>query len=138
MKTALIPLGILLCLTEPLKIRCQVTSTPEEAVVRIINSGLLEGHDQKLIGGIGDAAAVTVTKVVSGRDLSPAQIERVLIILNMAFGGIGSGSDREPKTALFVLRALELSTNDASLKSRIEQTRRYINEQYNKSKQAQL
>jgi hypothetical protein len=37
---------------------CQKNMTPEEAIRRIINSGLLEGHDQKIIGGMGDAAAV--------------------------------------------------------------------------------
>lgn len=112
----------------------QKTSTPEEAVSRIIDSGLLEGHDSKVIGGIGDAAAVAVTKVLGGREPGTAQIDRVLIVLNMAFGGVTSGPDAEPKTALFVLHQLELSTNDTQLRGRIAQTRRYVEDEFYKTK----
>jgi hypothetical protein len=113
--------------------RPQKTSTPEETISRIIDLGVLEGHDNKVIGGTGDAAAVTITKVVSGRSLSPNQIDRVLIALNMAFGGVTSGPDAEPKTALFVLLALDLSTNDAQLHGRIAKTRKYVEEEFSKS-----
>ena len=112
----------------------QKTSTPEEAVSRIIDSGLLEGHDSKVIGGIGDAAAVAVTKILGGREPSAAQIDSVLIVLNMAFGGVTSGPDAEPKTALFVLHQLELSTNDAQLRGRIAQTRSYVEDEFYKTK----
>src|SRR6266849_2907883 len=104
---------------------CQKTSTPEEAIGRIINSGLLEGHDQKVMGGTGDAAAVIVTKVVGERKLSTSQINSVLLILNSAFGGVDTAADRQPRTALFVLQFLELSTNDVELRKRIADTRRY-------------
>lgn len=113
--------------------RPQKTSTPEETISRIIDLGVLEGHDNKVIGGTGDAAAVTITKVVSGICLSPDQIDRVLIVLNMAFGGVTSGPDAEPKTALFVLLALDLSTNDAQLHGRIAKTRKYVEEEFSKS-----
>ncbi len=113
--------------------RPKKTSTPEETISRIIDLGMLDGHDNKVIGGTGDAAAVTITKVVSGRSLSPDQIDRVLIVLNMAFGGVTSGPDAEPKTALFVLRELDLSTNDAQLQGRIAQTRKYVEEEFSKS-----
>jgi hypothetical protein len=76
---------------------------------------------------------VTITKVVSGRSLSLDQIDRVLIVLNMAFGGVTSGPDAEPKTARFVLRELDLSTNDAQLQGRIAQTRKYVEEEFSKS-----
>jgi hypothetical protein len=102
--------------------RPQKTSTPEETIGRIIDLGMLDGHDNKVIAGTGDAAAVTITKVVSGRSLSPDQIDRVLIVLSMAFGGVTSGPDAEPKTALFVLLELDLSTNDAQSQRRIAET----------------
>jgi hypothetical protein len=124
-----------MCLALCASVRCQQTATPEEAIGRIINSGLLEGHDQKAIGGIGDAAAVLVTKVIGGSELSPRQIENILVVLNLAFGGVGTDVDREPRTALFVLRHLELSTSDSQLKSKIARTRNYIQEEVDKSKQ---
>ena len=68
--------------------RPQKTSTPEETISRIIDLGMLDGHDNKVIGGTGDAAAVTITKVVSGRSLSPDQIDRVLMVLNMPLGAL--------------------------------------------------
>lgn len=77
--------------------RSQKGSTPEEVVSRIIDAGFLDGHYNEVIGGIGDAAAVTVTKVVRGRNLSPAEIDRVLIELNTAFGSVPPGPDAEPK-----------------------------------------
>jgi hypothetical protein len=101
----------------------------------MIDSGFFDGHDQKLIAGTGDAAAVVVTKILGGRELSPRQIDYTLAVLNMAFAGVASGPDAEPKTALFVLHELELSTNDAQLRGRIEQTRKYVEEEFSKSTQ---
>ena len=94
---------------------------------------MLDGHDNKVIGGTGDVAAISITKVVGGRILSPDQIDRVLIILTIAFGGVTSGPDAEPSTALFVLRELELSTNDAQLQVKIAKTRKYVEEEFSKS-----
>jgi hypothetical protein len=113
----------------------QKTSTPEEAIGRIITLGLLEGHDQKVIGGMGDAAAVVVTKVVGDKKLTASQIDSVLVILNSAFAGIEPPPNREPKTALFVLQFLELSTKDPQLIKKIVDTRHYIVEQFAKSKE---
>jgi len=104
----------------------QTATSPEEVITRIINSGLLEGHDQKVIGGMGDAAAVIVTKVVRDGKLTTSQVDSILIILNSAFGGLEVGIEREPKTALFVLRCLESTTQDLGLLQRIDQTRNYI------------
>jgi len=60
----------------------QIVSSPEQVIRRMIESGSLEGHDRKVIGGMGDAAAVTVTKVLAGRNLSANDIDSVLVILN--------------------------------------------------------
>jgi hypothetical protein len=123
----------LVLLARPLPIASQQTNTPERAIGRMIDSGVFEGHDEKLILGIGDTAAVVVTKILAGRDLSAQQIDNTLAVLNMAFGGVESGPDAEPRTALFVLRELELSTNDAQLRGRIAQTRKYVEEEFSKS-----
>jgi len=126
-----------LCLA-PLGTRqSQETSMPEHVISRILDRGLLDGHDTKVVGGIGDAAAVIGTKVVGGRSLSPAQIDLVLIVLNMvlnmAFADVTPGPEKQPRTTLFVLRQLELSTNDAQLRARIAQTRKYVGEEFSKS-----
>ncbi len=116
-------------------IQSQKTSTPEEVISSIVDSGFLEGYYSKVIGGTGDAAAVTVTKVVRGRSLSPDQIDRVLLVLNMAFGDDTSGPEAEPRTTLFVLHQLEQSTSDVQLKERIAKTRAYVQEEFLKAKQ---
>jgi hypothetical protein len=130
--SALLAGWLFLALSTP--VQAQKSIAPEEAISRIIDSGLLEGHDSKVIGGTGDSAAVTVTRVVTGRNLSPDQIDRVLIVFRMAFVSVPAGPEAEPKTTLFVLRSLELSTNDAALRGRIAQTRKYVEEEFSKSK----
>jgi hypothetical protein len=122
-------------LLAPTSALCQERSPAEEAIERIINLGFLEGHDQKAIGGLGDNAAVIVTKVVGERKLSAPQIERVLLVLKSAFGDIPATPDREPKTTLFVLQMLDLSTKDLGLRKKIAETRQYIEESSAKSKQ---
>lgn len=123
----------LVCLPRPLPITSQQINNPEKAIVNMIDSGIFDGHDEKLIGSTGDAAAVIVTKILAGRDPTPRQIDNTLAVLNMAFGGVGNGPDAEPRTALFVLRELELSTNDPHLRGRIAQTRKYVQEEFSKS-----
>lgn len=111
----------------------QETTTPEHVIGRILDRGLTEGQDSKVLGGTGDAAAVIVTKLVGGKSLSPAQIDLVLIVLNMSFTEVAPGPEAEPRTALFVLRELDLSTNDTQLRGRIAQTRKYVQEEFSKS-----
>jgi hypothetical protein len=104
-------------------------SGPEQVIARIIDSGLFEGHDQKVIGWLGDAAAVIVTKHLSQRHLSQTDIDGTLIVLTGAFADpsfVRNEADREPRTTLLVLRYLELSTHDSKLKARIADTKKYI------------
>ena len=138
MRIRIVLLAALVCLARPTPIASQQTATLEEIIRRNIDQGWFDGHDAKVIGGIGDAAAVVVTKVLAGRDLTAQQIDNTLAVLNEAFGGVESGPDAEPRTALFVLRALELSTNDAQLRGRIAQTKKYVQEEFSKSKQPSL
>jgi hypothetical protein len=105
-------------------------SSPQEQIIRrIINTGASEGHDQKLIGGMGDAAAVIVTKILAGRTTTPSEIDNVLVVLDSSFAdprAIDSSQDREPRAALFVLRYLDCYTTDIGLKKRIAETKNRI------------
>jgi hypothetical protein len=114
---------------------CQ-TLTPEQVIRRMLDTGILEGHDHKVIGPMGDAAAVAVTKVLAGRNVSAADIDTVLVILESSFADprmVDSVSDREPRTALFVLRSLDSYTADPQLKQRISATRKRIVDRFKKS-----
>ena len=58
----------------------QAVSTPEDVIRRIVDQGFFDGHDNKLIGGPGDAAAVILTKILRGRVVAPDQIDRILVV----------------------------------------------------------
>ncbi len=122
-----------LCLVPVATGQPQGTLTAEDVIRRMIYQGITEGHDDILVGGTGDVAAVMVTKVVGGNTLSPSQIDIVLAVLNMAFVDETPGPNAEPRTALFVLRQLDLSTNNEQLRGRIAQTRKYIGDEFSKS-----
>jgi hypothetical protein len=110
---------------------------PEDVIRRMIASGIYEGHDAKTLGGMGDAAAVLVTKVVAGKHLSTNEIDTVLTILNVSFAGRATeAADREPRTALFILQFCDSSAQDPGLKTRIAQTKTYIQGEFAKSKQS--
>jgi len=108
--------------------------SPEQVIQRIVDRGISEGQDHKIIGGMGDAAAVLITKILAGRSLGTANIDNVLVVLDSTFAdpGMIAASDREPRTALFVLRCLDSSTTDTQLKQRIADTRNRIIERFTK------
>jgi hypothetical protein len=112
----------------PGPVNAQVLSK-EDIIRRVIETGTFEGQMQKQIGDMGDAAAVVVTRVVSGRNLRPTEIDMILLILTWSFAdpsGVKVVSDREPRAALFVLRNLESYTTDPALRERIAHTRNYV------------
>jgi hypothetical protein len=116
--------------------RGQTSTNPEAVIQRMIDSGSLEGHDQKVIGPLGDAAAVALTKVLAGRTLTTEQIDSALLILNMAFGdpnAIEIAADRKPRAALFILQSFDHWTQDAALRRRISETREYIQARYSQT-----
>jgi hypothetical protein len=115
----------------------QRVATPEELIATVIESGFWQGHDAKVIGGMGDAAAVGVTKVLAGRPLKESDIESVLLILNYSFGDLSLvqvAADREPRTALFVLLRLDAATSNPILRAEIAATRKEIEERWAKAK----
>ena len=102
---------------------------PERVIRRIVDDGFLEGQDQKVIGPLGDASAVLITKILSDRDLTSQTINNVLVVLGRSFADptfVAIASDRKPRTALLLLRYLDISTSDVGLKRRIADTRKYI------------
>lgn len=107
--------------------------TAEQVVRRTIESGISEGHDQKIIGRMGDAAAVTLTKVLAGKKLTSQDIDLSLTILGASFADLGSvddASDRNPRTALFVLQRFDATAVDPQLKARIAEMRSRLLEKY--------
>jgi hypothetical protein len=121
-------LGVLALLCVVCSALCQSLSQ-EQVIRRMIDTGVLEGHDQKVIGGMGDASAVMVTKILADRKVSPSEVDSVLVVLDSSFAdprAIDIASDREPRAALFLLRGLELDTSDIQLKRRIGETKTRI------------
>ena|SRR5690348_4523528 len=120
-------LALVVCIAISNTNYCQALLGPEDVIRRITASSSIEGHDNKIIGGMGDAAAVLVTKVVAGGHLGSGEIDGVLTVLNMSFAGQArDASNQEPKTALFVLQYCDSATKDPELKKRIEQTKEYL------------
>ncbi len=78
---------------------------------------------------MGDAAAVVVTKHLAGRKLSEAEIDGALVVLTGAFADptfVKDEADRQRRTTLLLLRYFDLSTDDAKLKARIAEAKKYI------------
>lgn len=110
---------------------CQSGNDPRHVIERMLEKGLIEGHDSKVIGPMGDAASVTLTKVLAARNLRSEDIDTGLWILAQAFADphmIPNAADREPRTAHLLLRYFEFSTTDPQLKQRIGETGKYIDE----------
>ena len=116
----------------------QAGNDPERVIKRMIDTGFFEGHDQKVVGRLGDAGAVLVTKILAGEDLSSATIGNALVVIEESFVDpslVEGAGDRQPRAALLVLRYLDLSTKDVGLKKRIADTRRYVRDRYSASLQ---
>jgi hypothetical protein len=107
----------------------QAGGDPERIIRRIVDDGISEGHDQKVIGRLGDASAVLITKILSDKNLTSKTIDNVLVVLEGSFAEpalVAIASDREPRTALLLLRYLYISASDTGLKRRIADTRKHI------------
>ncbi len=106
---------------------------PEQVIKRMIDTGFSDGHDQKIIGRLGDTGAVLVTKILAGRDITPNAIENALVVVEGSFADpslVEATGDRQPRTAMFVLKHLDLSTNDVALKKRIADTTKHVQDRY--------
>ena len=111
----------------------QGVNNPEQRVRQVINTGMIEGWDQKVLVHLGDAGAVLATKVLADRNLNPKTIGSALIVLENSFAEpklVEVTADREPRTSLLLLRYLELSTTDAESRKAIVDTRKYVKDRY--------
>lgn len=111
----------------------QEVSNPEQRVRQIINTGMIEGWDQKVLVHLGDAGAVLATKVLADRTLTAKTIGSALAVIEDSFGEpklVEVTADREPRTSLLLLRYLELSTSDAESRKAIVDTRKYVKDRY--------
>jgi len=117
----------------------QSGNDPEYVIKRMVDTGAFEGHDQKVIGRLGDGGAVLLTKILAGSDLTSNTIDNALVVLAGIFADpslVETTSNRQPRTALLLLRYLDLSTKDAALKKRIADTGKYVQDRYTASLQA--
>ncbi|MGH9864946.1 MAG: hypothetical protein ACRD4H_05975 [Candidatus Acidiferrales bacterium] len=108
-------------------------NNPEQVIKRMFDTGNFTGHDSKVIGPLGDAGAVFVTKILAGRDLTPKTTEMALVVIAGSFGDpsfVESPADREPRTAMLVLKYLGLSTSDPALKKEIADTTKFVQDRY--------
>jgi hypothetical protein len=106
---------------------------PEPAVRRVINTGMIQGWDQKILVHLGDAGAVLATKVLADRNLTAKTIGSALTVVANSFAEpklVEVTTDREPRTSLLLLRYLELSTSDAESRKNIADTRKYVQDRY--------
>jgi len=99
---------------------------------------MFDGHDDKALGHLGDAAAVAVTKVLAGRSsLSASETESILTVIHLSFSAphlVDMQSDKEPRTALFVLEYVRLATGGTATSVRVEEERKFVLDQAAKSK----
>ncbi len=90
---------------------------------------LIESPMEGPLNRSGDAAAVAVTRVVQDRDLSPEEIDRILLIINMSFAApriVEPESDRQPRTTLFLLKYLDTLPVSPELKHKIAATKQFV------------
>ena len=128
-----VDLAVILCLALSGVAYSQSGSDPEQVVKKIINTGMIEGWDQKVLPHLGDAGAVLATKVLADKNLTSKTVGGVLIVVESSFAApkfIEVAADREPRTSLLLLRYLELCTSDAESRKNIADTRRYIQDRY--------
>jgi hypothetical protein len=111
----------------------QAGNNPENVIKRMITTGFFEGHDEKVINSMGDSAAVVLTKILAGGEPNSTNIEMSLLVLQSSFAdprSIENPNDKQPRTALFVLKSMERYTQDVALKKRIADTTQYVKDKY--------
>jgi hypothetical protein len=92
---------------------------------------MIEGPMEKALNQSGDNVAVVVTKVIADRNLTPGDLNRILLLIRMSFAApriVESESDRQPRTTLFVLKYLGSLPAPPELKRKIAETRSFVQE----------
>jgi hypothetical protein len=84
----------------------------------------------------GDASAVALTKLLVDRPIADEDIPAILIVLSDSYGSpmsIEDAAERQPRTTLFLLRALSRVTSDPKILGTIDETAAYVKSQYDGS-----
>lgn len=126
-------LAIILCLTLSGTAHAQAANDPEQIVRQVINTGMIQGWDQKVLVRLGDAGAVLATKILAGGNLTPKTISGALLVVENSFAApkfVEVSADREPRTSLLLIRYLELSTSDSESRKNVADTRKYVEDRY--------
>ncbi len=137
MKYSLIPIA---CLVLAQAASAQSVYSTEQIITNVLRTGIWEGQVDKRLRTEGDAAAVVLTKVIAGRDVSRGEVDTMLDMLLSSFSELGlieSAAEREPRTALFLLRYFDCVVYDAALKKKIADTRKSILAAFAKFKTAE-
>jgi hypothetical protein len=103
--------------------------SPEVMIKDALRTGGLDGHVIKYFRRSGDAGAVTLVRVLGDKTPTDSEIDDILIFVEGAFSDlqqVESGSDREPRVTLLLLKYLDYATHTPALKSRIADTRKDV------------
>jgi hypothetical protein len=101
----------------------------EREVIHAVKSGELEGHFAGILGYMGDAAAVSITKALGGKVPTNDEMETASWILGRAFWDVSfveKVSDRKPETAFFILRYFETIATDPQLRKDLQEAKQTI------------
>ena len=111
-------------------------TNPEKTVqlaMKDAEQGVSEGIVEKMLGRLGDASAVALTKLLADKPIADASIPPILLVVRLSYGspeGIEETTERQPRTSLYLLRSLSRATNDPKLLASIEETAVYVKSQY--------
>lgn len=128
---------VVLCMFSNSAMLAQQDPTSAEAVVRrafseLEERGIYTSWDEKLLGSLGDEASVQLTKILGGQPLDDKQIQNALTVIQLTFSEVRRDTEKsrqEPRTTMFVLHTLECSTQNETLKRKVEEVRTYVKHQ---------
>lgn len=95
--------------------------------------GIYEGIVEKMLGRLGDASAVALTKLFAEKPIADSDIPPILLIVKLSYGspeGIEEATERQPRTTLYLLHSLSQTTKDPKIVTSIEETSVYVKSQY--------
>lgn len=95
-----------------------------------LNSNLIFfSTTEKVLMRSGDAVAITLAHTIGRKNIKDAQIERVCILLELAFKDpqlITDASNSNPDVSLLLLQSNKMHTDDVVLERRISALRNYL------------
>jgi len=105
----------------------------EGTIRRVMATGQTWSLDVKELRKGGEAGAVILTRLLADRTLTDDEIGNALVALDNCFFDprwIEKPADREPRTALLLLRYFDFQAHSPGLKETIAETRKAILDRY--------